>query len=120
MEEVRGFEDEWEFAGTACFALALSQIDSAHSPACAWRPVALDAQEKTPGHLVVQRNGACDRTTCLRGAAGIDCPSRRGEQQHGQRGGSENGAALFMWISIEPTPILDCTDPSELLQIVVV
>jgi hypothetical protein len=75
MEEVRGFEDAWEFAGTACFALALSQIDSAHSPACAWRPVALDAQEKTPGHLVVQRNGARDRTSFSRGAAGIHCPS---------------------------------------------
>jgi hypothetical protein len=35
LEEVRGFEGAWEFAGTACFAFALSQIDSAHSPACA-------------------------------------------------------------------------------------
>ena len=55
MEEVRGFEDVWEVAATACFALALSQIDSVHPAACAWRPVAFDAQERTPGHLVVQR-----------------------------------------------------------------
>jgi hypothetical protein len=29
-------------------------------------------------------------------------------------------AALFMWISLEPTPILDCTNASQLLQIVIV